>query len=75
MEPDVWKNQKKSDKMGVLSPDPVDNCVDSVDFHMSHAVNIHIWHAVYVRCCNKFRGRGERDSERPGGCLKANLTR
>ena len=38
----MWKNQKKSDKMGVLSPDPVDNCVDSVDFHVSHAVNIHI---------------------------------
>lgn len=54
MPPNMWKNPKKSDKLGVLSPVPVDNCVDNVDFCITHAVNIHVEHTIYVRSCNKF---------------------
>ena len=52
----VWKTPGKPDKTGVLPPVPVDNCVDSVDFCIPHAVYIHFEHTVYVRWRNIFEG-------------------
>ena len=37
----VWKTTGNPDKIAVLSPISVDNCVENVDFRMGHAVNIH----------------------------------
>ena len=36
----MWKKLRNPDKTGVLSPISVDNCVDSVDFCIGHAVYI-----------------------------------
>ena len=80
MPPNMWKNPKKSDKLGVLSPVPVDNCVDNVDFCITHAVNIHVEHTIYVRSCNKFswiqpREDRELGQRAHGGCLKTEKPR
>ena len=37
----MWKTPGNPDKIEVLSPIPVDNCVENVDFRIGHAVNIH----------------------------------
>ncbi len=39
----MWKTPGKPDKIAVLSPISVDNCVENVDFCIRHAVNIHRW--------------------------------
>jgi len=39
----MWKTPGKPDKIAVLSPISVDNCVENVDFCIGHAVNIHRW--------------------------------
>ncbi len=38
--PQVWKTPGNPDKIAVLSPISVDNCVENVDFCISHAVYI-----------------------------------
>ena len=39
----MWKTLKKPEKTGILSPFPVDNCVDNVDFWVEHAAYMQLY--------------------------------